>query len=113
MVPVGDAAALAPLPLPALELLPQAASSAGTLSAAPAPSVPLSIDRRPSDVAEVDGGTRRARYSASDWGRDMVPPLAQREWMSEQKRTRPLTMQHTLSGRSRPCQGLFRCRDPT
>ena len=77
IVPFVAGAELPPVPaelegLPPLELLPQAARRAGTLRAA----APLKSVRRPSCVAATDVGTRLARYSASDCGRAMVPPLA-------------------------------------
>src|SRR3954451_1706333 len=66
----------APPLLVALEVLPpHAASRAATPPAAPSPRPPRSTDRRLR--AATDGGTRRARYSASDWGRDIVPPSGQ------------------------------------
>src|SRR3954454_6665270 len=43
-----------------LELPPQAASRAGSPSAAPAPAAPLKRVRRPMTVPDTDGGTIRA-----------------------------------------------------
>src|SRR4051812_32807044 len=58
-----------PPPLVELDVPPpQAASRAAALRPRPPPST----ERRLS--AATDGGTSRARYSASDLGRDMVPP---------------------------------------
>src|ERR671933_1292393 len=75
-----------PPPLDELVLLPppQAASKA---AAAPAPRPPRSTERRLS--AATDGGTSRARYSASVWGRDMVPPREHARREVEQNLTRP------------------------
>ena len=59
---------------PPLLLLPQAARRPGMLRAAAPPTAPLNSVLRFSDVAATDVGTIRAKYSASDCGRDMVPP---------------------------------------
>src|SRR4051812_19702957 len=59
-----------PAPPPPLDE-PQAASTPATDSAEPDASAPLRSVRRPKPVAAAEGGTSRARYSASDWGRAM------------------------------------------
>src|SRR4051812_24679788 len=70
MVRVPDAAAVDVAPPP--ELPPQAASRAGRPNAAPAPTAAaLNRFRRPMTAPETDGGTIRARYSASVAGRVM------------------------------------------
>src|SRR5580765_4109807 len=59
-----------PVLLPPLDP-PQAASRPVTDRAAPDARAPLSMVRRPKPVAAAEGGTSRARDSASDCGRGM------------------------------------------
>jgi hypothetical protein len=61
-----DAALVAPSGVPPP---PQAASTPGIVAATLRPSAALIKLRRPKGVAATEGGTRRARYSASDSGR--------------------------------------------
>ena len=67
-----------PPPPPLSSPPPQAASRLESDTAAPAPRVPLRKPRRLRPAPATDGGMRRARYSDSDRGRDMVASLAWR-----------------------------------
>src|SRR5512145_155036 len=81
-VPVG----LPPPPPSPSSSPPQAASRAGRESAALVPRAPLRKPRRPTPAA-TDGGTRLARYAASDSGLDMSPPRGRSDRQEEHVRT--------------------------